>query len=820
MTEGPNDQGRLLIGDVVLDVGQRIVSRDGERLEMPGLSFRLLHALAIAAPNVLTQEELAERVWPGRVVTPETLTQRVKLVRQALGDDAQNPRYIGLVRGEGYRLLAPVHQLPDSDQRPARLFARELGRRNILPIAAVYAAAAWGLSLGVAAIGETISDMPPWLPILLAAVLTAGFPIVVWLAWRHNEVHELARPWSNSSEGRLTVGLALLVLAGATAGISALIYPASKPPVNDVAVMPLRDVGSGPTNEALRSGIPDQLRNQLSEGLGLRVVARASSESLANDGLSPTQIAGHLDVATLVTGTIEDIGGISKISIELVNALTGTRMWHGDYTIEPGGLLVTQQQIFDNVSELLLPQQAAGTRQTPLPTNSENAYSFLLLANEDYQDVLDQSVIDRELLHAAIEKYRLATLEDPNSPMLHSLLAAALLYDGQIDAAEKSITRAIGLDTASQSSHVQHTLGLYLHARSDDGVGERYERAIALNPNNVEALADYGMFLWTKAEIAGAREHLERALIGDPNSLVRYEQLGNFYGISGFVAEAADLAKKVEETFKGNAEAFLVIARIQELIGNLDEAIAWTYRARENDPTLESANWRLAELYARIGDQEKAARYDSGPPLSRLYFARRYEDLIDTIANEGDFEAYSSTMLLALARAYAATDQFDRVVPLLRNYGLPEQLQRDSVTTTEIEAGIVLADALHQSGEAGQALEIAEPLIALFSKYVDRHPGSWHAHINLACLYSIAGEQDRSMKLLNEMVEKSGLPWLPRVKDAPCFRKELADDRRYHAIVDRIEERERQLRDRLPDTLSRFGLSEQTSVPAARVKMP
>ena len=65
-------------------------------------------------------------------------------------------------------------------------------------------------------------------------------------------------------------------------------------------------------------------------------------------------------------------------------------------------------------------------------------------------------------------------------------------------------------------------------------------------------------------------------------------------------------------------------------------------------------------------------------------------------------------VLLALARAYAATDQFDRVVPLLRNYGLPEQLQRDSVTTTEIEAGIVLADALHQSGEAGQALEIAE----------------------------------------------------------------------------------------------------------------
>jgi DNA-binding winged helix-turn-helix (wHTH) protein/TolB-like protein/tetratricopeptide (TPR) repeat protein len=807
MTERPADEGRFLIGDLVLDVGQRSVSRNGKQLDLPRLSFRLLHELALGAPNVLTQDELIERVWPGRVISPETLTQRIKLVRQAIGDDAQDPRYIGLVRGEGYRLLAAVHALPDADQRPLRLFLGEVGRRNILPIAAVYATAAWALSRGFHALGDVLPASSSGWPILLAIVLTAGFPIVVWRAWRRGEIAGPVKPWSDSVEGRLTAGGALVMLAASTAGLAALMFPAGEAPVNDVAILPFENAGADASDDYLSYGIPDQLRNQLSSSSGLRIVARASSDSLADEGLAPTEIAETLGVDKVVAGAIDNLGGISIINVELIEASTGTRIWSHDYTMEPGGLLGVQQQIFDDVSGLLVPRPGTGEPATNLPTNDEKAYSLLLRADRYYREVLDQPVINRDQLHAAIDHYRLAIDEDPGSPMLHSRLAAALLFDGQLAAAEASITRAIDLDTENRSSHVQHTLGLYLHARHENGVGAHYARAVALNPNNVEARADYGLHLWTQADIAGARENLERAVEIDPRSLVRYEQLGNFYGVAGFGDAAEDLARRIDENFK-SAEAFLVIARIHELTGDLDEAIAWALRARDRDPALDAANWKLAELYARLDDVNTARRYDPGPSVPILYFSRQYEDMIDLIVSEGDFENYSSQMVFALATAFAATDRYDSAVLLLTEYGLPGYLLTDSITTSEIEASINLADALQQSGRADEARRIADPLIALFNLYADRQTDSWHPYINLACLYSIKGDEDRALEMLERMSRKRGLPWYPRVRDAPCFRKALGDDPRYHVVLDSIVERRRQLRERLPATLERFGLTD------------
>jgi len=119
------------IGDLSLDLEARTLRRGDVLIELPPLSFGLLALLAERAPAVVSHDEIAELVWPGRVVSPETLTQRVKLLRSALSDDARSPRYVGLVRGEGYRLLCDAHRVssgakisgpkPSSRLRP-RLF--------------------------------------------------------------------------------------------------------------------------------------------------------------------------------------------------------------------------------------------------------------------------------------------------------------------------------------------------------------------------------------------------------------------------------------------------------------------------------------------------------------------------------------------------------------------------------------------------------------------------------------------------------------------------------------------------------------------------
>lgn len=108
MEEGRYDNQRLRIDDLVLDPGTRRIYRSEEVIELPRLSWRLLMTLVNAAPDIVTHDELCDRVWPGRVVGPETLTQRIKLLRRSLGDAASEPRYIGAARGVGYRLLPEV----------------------------------------------------------------------------------------------------------------------------------------------------------------------------------------------------------------------------------------------------------------------------------------------------------------------------------------------------------------------------------------------------------------------------------------------------------------------------------------------------------------------------------------------------------------------------------------------------------------------------------------------------------------------------------------------------------------------------------------
>ena len=119
------------VGDLEVDPGVGQVRRGNVELLVHGLSFDLLLALIDVAPNLLSLEELMQRVWPGVIVSPETVSQRIKLLRHALGDDPRNPRYIVGVRGRGYRLVAQVEAVPSFQEAPARV--RDQGPLATIP---------------------------------------------------------------------------------------------------------------------------------------------------------------------------------------------------------------------------------------------------------------------------------------------------------------------------------------------------------------------------------------------------------------------------------------------------------------------------------------------------------------------------------------------------------------------------------------------------------------------------------------------------------------------------------------------------------------
>ena len=81
--------------DLELDLGRRQLTRAEEPIKLPKLSFDLLKLLVEEAPDLVDAETVKDKVWgPARVVTPENLTQRIKMLREAIGDNASRPVYI------------------------------------------------------------------------------------------------------------------------------------------------------------------------------------------------------------------------------------------------------------------------------------------------------------------------------------------------------------------------------------------------------------------------------------------------------------------------------------------------------------------------------------------------------------------------------------------------------------------------------------------------------------------------------------------------------------------------------------------------------
>ena len=103
-----------------------MVRRGTTVIELPRLSFDLLRALVLSAPDSLSTDQLMDQVWRSAVVSHATVAKRVELLRQALGDDSNAPRYIALVRGYGYRLLPDVRQCTETQRRSGGLQAAVL----------------------------------------------------------------------------------------------------------------------------------------------------------------------------------------------------------------------------------------------------------------------------------------------------------------------------------------------------------------------------------------------------------------------------------------------------------------------------------------------------------------------------------------------------------------------------------------------------------------------------------------------------------------------------------------------------------------------
>ena len=133
------DTLRLL--DLDIDRPAQRVSRNGEVLPVSGLSWTLLDVLLRHGTDVVDFDTLAAQVWAPAVVGEDAVSQRVKLLRQALGDDSRRPRYIRSVRGRGYQLCAPplAASVPPARSHALRSITWGVAAAAVLAVAGTFA---------------------------------------------------------------------------------------------------------------------------------------------------------------------------------------------------------------------------------------------------------------------------------------------------------------------------------------------------------------------------------------------------------------------------------------------------------------------------------------------------------------------------------------------------------------------------------------------------------------------------------------------------------------------------------------------------------
>ena len=133
----PESSGRLRFGPFELDLAQRELRRDGQRVDLRPTPLRLLLYLAEHRGRTVSKQELLDTLWHDAIVTDTSLANALNQARLAVGDDGTAQGVIRTLKGHGYRFVAevsaavpavspgqPPHQLPRSPLTPAEVQRR------------------------------------------------------------------------------------------------------------------------------------------------------------------------------------------------------------------------------------------------------------------------------------------------------------------------------------------------------------------------------------------------------------------------------------------------------------------------------------------------------------------------------------------------------------------------------------------------------------------------------------------------------------------------------------------------------------------------
>jgi eukaryotic-like serine/threonine-protein kinase len=367
------------------------------------------------------------------------------------------------------------------------------------------------------------------------------------------------------------------IVASSASGSRAALKKASR--VKSLAVLPFGNPGGDPEMEYLTEGITETLINGLSQLRKLRVMARSTMFRYRGDA-DPQQVGRELGVGTVLSGKVTPRGAVLSISVELVDASNGWRLWGARYDRPAADLLSVQEEIAREITtnlKLTLEPEQKKKLAKRYEVNRE-AYPLYLKGryhwNKGTVPGLKKAL---ELFEEAIEKDPVYALAWAGVSDCYAMLGmdryAALPSREAYPKAKAAARKALEIDDGLAEAHTSLAYARLVSWEWAEAE-EEFRRAIQRNPDYAQAHHFYGFQLAARSRSDEALSQFRQALEIDPLSLIINADYGWAFYCGHRYDEAIEQLTKTLEMDSRFPQTYLWLGLTFQAKGLYDQSIA------------------------------------------------------------------------------------------------------------------------------------------------------------------------------------------------------------------------------------------------------
>lgn len=575
MEESPSSGRSVRFGVFEVDLRSGELWKKGAKIRLQSQPFLLLITLLKRQGELVAREELRRTLWPEDTFVDfdHGLDTAVKKLRDVLGDSASNPRFVETVPRRGYRFIAPIETIGESETAPA---ANHDPPNKEQPAAT-----------GLLEAGEEDRVDPLG---AVGATLRPGWP----LRWKVS-------------------GFVLLLLSAGF--MSFLLRSRPSTLIRSLVVLPLEDLSGDPSQEYFSDGMTDELITELGQVGRLRVISRTSAMTYKGVRRPLPEIARELNVDAVVEGTVLRLGSQVRITAQLIRASSDKHLWAHSYEVELRDILTVQKEVARSIAEQI--------RLELNPHERRRLDQMQAVNGEAYESYLKGRFFwnkrTGEGLKKAIDYFNQAIEMDPVYAKAYTGLADSYALAGDwkygvlapreaYPRAKAAAKKAIALDSTLGEAHISLAFCLDGFDWDFESAGREFTRGIELSPGYATGHEWYGWHLAVLGRNREAVAEVEKAESLDPLSLI----------IGADLAEELLVARRYDEAIKQSRKALYLdpfFANGHYVLGQTlaqkhlyDEAIKELQIAVQLSPENTAFTANLANAYAISGKTDEAVK--------------------------------------------------------------------------------------------------------------------------------------------------------------------------------------------------------------------